>query len=95
MPFIASVLLSIPVGTAVASEKEQYKNYKTYSTEIDDYENHLKSYSKQIANYNLNDLEIIMKLCNDNWNSTFGYGIPYIDLLGYYGLDMELRSRLL
>ena len=95
MPFVASVLLAIPVGTAVASEKEQYNNYKTYHSEIADYENHLKSYSKQIANCNLSDLEIIIKLFNDNWTNTFGYGVPYIDLLGYYGLDMELRSRIL
>lgn len=90
LPIFTGIVLSFPVGTAIASEKEKMDNYRTYTNEIENYIDNVKNYSKQIANYNLSDIENIMKVMNDTWNNTNGYGLPYKDLIGYLGLDIEL-----
>ena len=88
LPLATSLSLSLPVYTAVSSEIEQFKTYNSNSDEIEEYLDNIKNYSQQISDYNLTDLENIMKLIYDLWKNIDGYGEPKKDLISCLGLDI-------
>lgn len=75
-------------STVLESEMIKNENEKEYSELINEYEEKVNSYAENIKKMDLNDLEIIMKLQDDMHKSIQGYGLPTIDIEGYFGVDI-------
>ena len=94
----AKVMLGLTIvsggfSTMISSQYDQVieNNSKVYQSEIKDYEEEIKTYAEHINSMNLSDLEIIMKVMNDMWNSIDGYKIPDMyDAIGYPRLALYM-----
>lgn len=81
-----------------SSERMSYKkafaqNKKTYKIELNEYNENIKKYAEHIKKMNLNDLEIIIKVINDIWNSIDGYGTPDNLIPGLARLSFQEEKR--
>lgn len=74
--------------TVIESELIKNENKKQYKDLIEEYENKIVQYAKNINKMNLTDLEIFMKIQEDMHNSIIGYGTPNLDIEGYFGIDI-------
>lgn len=94
----AKVMLGLTIvsggfSTMISSQYDQVieNNSKVYQSEIKDYDEEIKTYAEHINSMNLSDLEIIMKVMNDMWNSIDGYKIPDMyDAIGYPRLALYM-----
>lgn len=94
----AKVMLGITIvsggfSTMISSQYDQVieNNSKVYQSEIKDYDEEIKTYAEHINSMNLSDLEIIMKVMNDMWNSIDGYKTPDMyDAIGYPRLALYM-----
>lgn len=94
----AKVMLGLTIvsggfSTMIFSQYDQVieNNSKVYQSEIKDYDEEIKTYAEHINSMNLSDLEIIMKVMNDMWNSIDGYKIPDMyDAIGYPRLALYM-----
>ena len=80
-------------STMISSQYDQVieNNSKVYQSEIKDYDEEKKTYAEHINSMNLSDLEIIMKVMNDMWNSIDGYKTPDMyDAIGYPRLALYM-----
>lgn len=83
--FLSSVILSeLPSISYDLNEESELQ----YEKEIEDYNKNLEEYINGLELDGLSDLEIIMKVVDDMWNSIEGYKTPDIDAWGYYRLDI-------
>ncbi|HHW69260.1 MAG TPA: hypothetical protein GX747_02880, partial [Tenericutes bacterium] len=81
---IGIITASVPImRTNIIKE-----NAITYMDDIDEYNNNIQKYASEINKMELSDLEVIMKVMSDMWNSIKGYGTPEKDIGGYYRLDL-------
>lgn len=94
----AKVMLGLTIvsggfSTMISSQYDQVieNNSKGYQSEIKDYDEEIKTYAEHINSMNLSDLEIIMKVMNDMWNSIDGYKTPDMyDAIGYPRLALYM-----
>ena len=94
----AKVMLGLTIvsggfSTMISSQYDQVieNNSKVYQSEIKDYDEEIKTYAEHINSMNLSDLEIIMKVVNDMWNSIDGYKTPDMyDAIGYPRLALYM-----
>lgn len=94
----AKVMLGLTIvsggfSTMISSQYDQVieNNSKVYQREIKDYDEEIKTYAEHINSMNLSDLEIIMKVMNDMWNSIDGYKTPDMyDAIGYPRLALYM-----
>ncbi len=94
----AKVMLGLTIisggfSTMISSQYDQVieSNSKVYQSEIKDYDEEIKKYAEHINSMNLSDLEIIMKVMNDMWNSIDGYKTPDMyDAIGYPRLALYM-----
>lgn len=94
----AKVMLGLTIvsggfSTMISSQYDQVieNNSKVYQSEIKDYDEEIKTYAEHINSMNLSDLEIIMKVMNDMWNSIDVYKIPDMyDAIGYPRLALYM-----
>lgn len=94
----AKVMLGLTIvsggfSTIISSQYDQVieNNSKVYQSEIKDYDEEIKTYAEHINSMNLSDLEIIMKVMNDMWNSIDGYKTPDMyDEIGYPRLALYM-----
>lgn len=94
----AKVMLGLTIvsggfSTMISSQYDQVieNNSKVYQSEIKDYDEEIKTYAEHINSMNLSDLEIIMKVMNDMWNSIDGYKTPDMyDAIGYPRLALYM-----
>ena len=94
----AKVMLGLTIvsggfSTMISSQYDQVieNNSKIYQSEIKDYDEEIKTYAEHINSMNLSDLEIIMKVMNDMWNSIDGYKTPDMyDAIGYPRLALYM-----
>lgn len=94
----AKVMLGLTIisggfSTMISSQYDQVieNNSKVYQSEIKDYDEEIKTYAEHINSMNLSDLEIIMKVMNDMWNSIDGYKTPDMyDEIGYPRLALYM-----
>ena len=94
----AKVMLGLTIisggfSTMISSQYDQVieSNSKVYQSEIKDYDEEIKTYAEHINSMNLSDLEIIMKVMNDMWNSIDGYKTPDMyDAIGYPRLALYM-----
>ncbi len=64
------------------------ENTKKYSEEIDEYNQSIEDYANYINSLNLTDLQIIMKVINDQWEM-YKYGQDEDLITGYYRLSFQ------
>lgn len=64
-----------------------------YEEEINDYNHEIQNYASYINSLNLSDLEIIIKVMNDMWNTIDGYKFPdSYDGVGYQRLSIYMNG---
>lgn len=66
------------------------KNSMEYQDEIKKFDEEAQEYANYVNSLNLDDLQIIMKVTNDIWNSTEGYKRPEHFVFGYERLSFML-----
>ena len=64
-------------------------NARTYSEEIQEYNDKIEKYAKMVNSLDLNDLQTIMKVVDDMWADIDGYGKPEKDIIGFYRLEFS------
>lgn len=72
---------------AVSTDKVIEENAIKYAEDISSYDRKIKEYAKQFQNPNLTDLQVIMKVMKDMWDSIAGYGNPQKNIIGFQRLD--------
>lgn len=83
--YFLAIITSLPMLSLMEIEK----NKQIYEEEIDNYEENLNEYISSLNLEGKTDLEIIMMLINDMWESIEGYKKPEIDAVGYERLDIN------
>lgn len=72
--------------------KEVNSNSKKYEGEITQYNIKIDKYASYINNLNLSDLEVIMKVIHDQWNS-YTYGESKVNIMGYPRLSFVFDQK--
>lgn len=87
--FISGVTVfeGFPILIASCYDQIITKNSITYAEEISSYDKKIQEYAKQINKLKLTDLQIIMKVMNDMWDSIAGYADPKKNIMGFQRLD--------
>ena len=86
--YTASILLGTSAGMVSGTQMIIDDNGIKYEKEIEMYNENIAKYAEEVKEMQLNDLQIIMKVMDDMWNTIQGYGIPQKDILGYLELDL-------
>lgn len=90
---IISTGLGLVVGSnmlvAGTSEIGKIIDKNLHIKEINQYIDSINEYADSVKKSEFTDLQIIMKVMDDMWNSIDGYGNPEKDLQGYMGLDIS------
>lgn len=73
-------------------ESEVKNNAQKYEEEIQEYNKNIENYAQEIQNLKLTELETIMLVMDDMWNSIKGYKNPEKDILGYLALDLATEE---
>lgn len=93
LKYVAIILLTSTIVITLESRKlvneEEKKNEIVYEKEIDAYNEMVENYANNLDIKNKDDLEIIMGVVADMWDSVVGYRSPEIDAMGYYRLDVQ------
>lgn len=88
-PYATCVALTIIAGFISSSNTSLIiENKEKYQVEIDDYNKRLDEYIENLNLDGLTDLEIIMLLTDDIWNTIEGYGSPDLNVYGFDRLDV-------
>ena len=85
----ATTSTSLNIVNGLSTDNIIENNSKKYEKQIEEYEKEIKEYAENIDQKNYTDLEIFMKLMQDMYQTTRGYGEPEIDAQGYYGMDLQ------
>lgn len=85
--------LALPSSASTLSFIEKSKERNENLNEIEDYIDSIENYANSVNQYDLSDLEIMMKVTKDMWDSIDGYGIPKKDLTYYPGLDLYSADK--
>ena len=82
IPFLA--------GISLYNSNVTKNNIILYNEELDEYNNSIEEYAKEINSLNLTDAQIIAKVMDDMWKSTEeGYGEGKLDVYGLFRLDIN------
>ena len=90
--YTASILLGTSAVVVDSRQMLIEENGIKYEKEIGMYNENIAKYAEEVKKMQLNDLQIIMKVMDDMWNSIQGYGIPQRDILGYLELDLATED---
>ncbi len=66
----------------------EFGNEFLFLNEQIEYEKGIKAYAEEIKSLNLSDLQTIMKVIDDTWETIDGYGAPKKDIYGLWRLDI-------
>ena len=83
--FTASTMAT---GFLISGELELNYNEIKYKNEIEQYNNNIEEYAKEVNSMNLNDVQVFMKVMDDMWGSIKGYKTPEKDIYGFSELDI-------
>ena len=89
--FIKRLPIRIPLLSLLFTgtiEIAKLENYVVYRKEIQEYQKDIQEYSKKFDSSKQSDLEIIMKVQKDLYETIKGYGRPKIDVFGYQGIAL-------
>lgn len=90
MTFLLATTFTILSGLCCKVFDDAVKESEiVYADEIEDYNDALEEYVESLDYKDANDLELIMGVVNDMWDSIEGYKNPEIDANGYYRLDIQ------
>ena len=78
-------------GINVYNRNIESENLKIYDDMAVNYEKYINDYANDIRNLNLTDLQVIMKVMNDIWQSS-EFGIPKYDIYGLWGYDIYQKG---
>lgn len=84
----SSVVLMMPVF----NEENVKDNEIKYEKEIENYDEKIKEYAKEVNGMNLDDVHIFMKVMDDMWGSIQGYKEPEKDIQGFLELDLATED---
>lgn len=89
--FFYKYLLIIVLATTeiISSNQKKKKIYEEYKELIQEYEDETKSYIEYVKSLNLSDLDNIMLLMENEWQTIGGYGNPEYDIPGYLRIDVS------
>lgn len=90
--YTASMLLGISATLVEAGQEKIDENGVKYEKDIENYNENIAKYAEEIRKLHLSDLQIIMKVMDDMWNNTQGYGTPQKDIFGYLELDLATKN---
>lgn len=79
-------------STVISTETIKQINGVIYKDEIDEYNDNIEEYAKQVKSMNLSDIQIFMKVMDDMWGSIKGYATPKKDIRGYLELDLATED---
>jgi hypothetical protein len=74
------------------TEKNIKNNAIEYAADIEQYNNKINKYAKEINAMNLTDVQVFMKVMDDMWGSIKGYKTPELNLSGFYELDLATEE---
>ena len=66
---------------------------KKHSTELNQYNKYIKKYAEEIRKLGLSDLETIIKVMHDCWESVDGYATEEEIILGYHRLTFLTEGK--
>lgn len=91
--FLSAGLLfssSMPMLISATVQSIKRENEIEYSDELEEYNQHIKEYAKEIQSLNLTDTQIFVKLMYDLWENIEGYKTPEkYDGFGIFRLAVE------
>lgn len=90
--YTASILLECSAILIEAGQEKIDENGIKYEKEIENYNENISQYAEEVKKMHLSDLQIIMKVMDDMWNNTQGYGTPQKDIYGYLELDLATKD---
>lgn len=84
---------SMPVLISATAQSIKRENEIEYSKELEEYNEHIKEYAKEIQSLNLTDTQIFVKLMYDLWRNIDGYKTPEkYDQIGIERLSVEYEK---
>lgn len=90
--YTASMLLGISAILVESGQEKIDENGVKYEKDIENYNENIAKYAEEVRKLHLSDLQIIMKVMDDMWNNTQGYGTPQKDIFGYLELDLATKN---
>jgi len=93
---VAGFILVNGVPKIVLKKGYEYsfrKNSLAYEQQINEYDNYVKEYAQYINSLGLSDLEIIMKVMKDSWDTINGYGKAEDLVVGFYRLSFQEEGK--
>lgn len=90
---IAATSATTLTGMAISDTEKNIKNNAIeYAADIEQYNNKINKYAKEINAMNLTDVQVFMKVMDDMWGSIKGYKTPELNLSGFYELDLATEE---
>lgn len=94
------IILLIVLNILLPSDKRLHKkfleetedNENKYESSIDEYDKSLEDYAIYLNSLNLNDIEVIMKIIDDEWKE-YTYGDPDEFITGYCRLSLKKEKK--
>ena len=84
----SGLVLSIPTFNEANVKDNEIK----YEQEIENYDEKIKAYAKEVNEMNLDDVHVFMKVMNDMWSQIQGYKNPEKDIQGFLELDLATEN---
>lgn len=84
---IPTMTVSLIGGINIYNQSMGYKNSLVYENELLEYNKNLKARAEYIKSLNLNDFQTIVKIIDDEWKNSSGYGESDYDIYGLWRLD--------
>lgn len=81
----------VGLGDDILKQSKEFKeeNEEKYQDEIQEYEEQIEYYAENIKKLGLTDVETILKVQEDMWNTILGYKTPEFELNGYKGISLN------
>lgn len=85
-------LSAITATLSIQTEQSHKEHAIQYKNEIENYNEKIEDYAKKVNKMGLNNTQIFMKVMDDMWKSTKGYGNPKKDITGFLELDLATEE---
>lgn len=85
-------LLGLGVLLPTTTTLTKSENSKKYEAEIEQYNDNIEEYAKEVQTMQLSDIQIFMKVMDDLWENIQGYKKPEKDIRGFWELDLATED---
>ena len=89
VPYTLSAGILLPAGLTADIETQKLINSVKYEKEIENYNDKIEKYAKEINSMKLTDIQIFMKIIDDMWKEIDGYAFPKNEIEGYLRLTLD------